>query len=97
MKSKFFKKLNNCSKYIEFQNFPKFLEWLECKVMDATSNLMQWFDVFYPTKDRANWTMEVVELWDNVTWWAKFNNNFWKKRHNQHHGRRKGLKMFFPK
>ncbi len=65
MKSKFFKKLNNCSKYIELQNFPKFLEWLECKIRNATSNLMQWFDVFYPTKDRANWTVEVVKLWDN--------------------------------
>jgi hypothetical protein len=73
------------------------LEWLECKVRDATSNLMQWFDVFYPTKDGANWTMEVVELWDNVTWWPKFNNNFLKKMYIENYGWRKWLKMFFPK
>jgi hypothetical protein len=41
-----------------------------------TSNLMQWFDTFYPPNDKANWIVEVVELWDKVTWWAKFNKNF---------------------
>jgi hypothetical protein len=43
-----------------------------------TSNLMQWFNIFYPTNDKANWIVEVVELWDKVTWWAKFNNNILK-------------------
>jgi hypothetical protein len=43
-------KLNKCSKYIKLQNLPKCLEWLECKVKDATSNLMQWFDVFIQQK-----------------------------------------------
>jgi hypothetical protein len=55
---------------------------------------MQWFDVFYPTKDRANWTMEMVKLWDNVTWWANINNNFLKKRHSMDGG--KGSKCSFP-
>jgi hypothetical protein len=42
MESKFLVEIKNSLKY-ELQNFPRFLEWLECKVLDATSNLMQWF------------------------------------------------------
>ncbi len=60
-----------------------------------TSNLMQWFDTFYPPNDKANWIVEVVELWDKVTWWAKFNKNFleawlvpWLEE--------KALNLFFP-
>jgi hypothetical protein len=44
--------LNNSPKYVKLQNSPRFLEWLECKVRDMTSNLMQWFDILYPTKDK---------------------------------------------
>jgi hypothetical protein len=39
---------------------------------------MQWFEVFYPQKDKAHWTMEVMKLWDQVAWWAKFNKNVLK-------------------
>jgi hypothetical protein len=41
MESKFLVQINNFLKY-ELQNSPRFLEWLECKVLDATSNLTQW-------------------------------------------------------
>ncbi len=44
------------------------------------SNLIQWFDIFYPTKDMENKIMEMVELWNKVTWRAKFNKNFLKKK-----------------
>jgi hypothetical protein len=30
-------------------------------------------------KDKANWIMEMVKLWDKMTWWAKFNKNFSKR------------------
>jgi hypothetical protein len=52
MELKFLMELNNSPKYIKLQNSPRFLKWLECKVKDTTSNLMQWFDIFYPTKDK---------------------------------------------
>ncbi len=42
MESKFLMEINNSLKY-ELQNSPRFLEWLECKVLDATSNLTQSF------------------------------------------------------
>jgi hypothetical protein len=35
---------------------------------------------FFLAKDKANWIMEVVELWDKMTWWAKFKNNFSKRK-----------------
>jgi hypothetical protein len=44
------------------------------------SNLMEWFNDFYLAKDKTNWIVEVVELWDKVTWWAKFSTNLLKKR-----------------
>jgi hypothetical protein len=31
-------------------------------VKDVTLNLMQWFEVFYQTKDKATLIIEVVEL-----------------------------------
>jgi hypothetical protein len=44
----------------------KFLELFDCKVLDATSNLMQWFEIFLLQKDKAFWAMEVTNLWDKV-------------------------------
>ncbi len=38
MESKFLVEINNFLKY-ELQDSSRFLEWLECKVLDATSNL----------------------------------------------------------
>ncbi len=67
-------------KYIELQNFPTFFEWFECKVKETISNLMEWFNDFYSAKDKTNWIVEVVELWDKVTWWAKFSTKFLKKK-----------------
>jgi len=47
IESKNLMELNNSPKYIKLHNFPKFLEWLKCKVKDVMSNLMQWFDFFF--------------------------------------------------
>lgn len=48
--------LNNSPKYIELQNSQGFLEWLECKVKNITSNLAQWFEVFYFAKGQGKQT-----------------------------------------
>jgi hypothetical protein len=80
MESKFVMEQKSSLKYIELQNFPTFFKWLECKVKDTMSNLMEWFNDFYLAKDKTNWIVEVVELWDKVTWWAKFSTNLLKKR-----------------
>jgi hypothetical protein len=37
------------------------------RVKDTTLNLMQWFDISYLAKDKENWNVEVVELWNKVT------------------------------
>jgi hypothetical protein len=34
---------------------------------------MQWFAIFYPQKDKAHWIVEVMDSWDKLAWWAKFN------------------------
>jgi hypothetical protein len=57
---------------------------------------MQWFDVFYPTKDITNWTVEVVELLNKMTQWAKFNKNFQKEGTINTMDGRNGLKPYFP-
>ncbi len=38
--------------------------------MDLATNLLQWFDVFYPQND----------LWEKISWWAKFSKNWLKKK-----------------
>jgi hypothetical protein len=48
--------LNNSPKYIELQNSQGFLEWLECKVKNVTSNLAQWSEVFYLAKGQGKLT-----------------------------------------
>jgi hypothetical protein len=35
--------------------------------------------ILYPQKDKAHWIMEVTNLWDKISWWAKFSKNFLKK------------------
>jgi hypothetical protein len=39
-------------------------------VSNAVLNLTQWFEVLYSKKDKAHRTIEVMDLWDNVAWWA---------------------------
>jgi hypothetical protein len=72
--------INNSSKYIKLLNSTRFLEWFDYKVSNATYNLMQWFENFYSQKDKAHWTMEVMELWDKVAWHAKFCKKISKKK-----------------
>jgi hypothetical protein len=89
--------INNFSEYTKLLNSIRFLEWFDCKVSNATFNLMQWFEIFYSQKDKAHWTMEVMELWDKVAWQAKFSKNISKKEGvvGTVDGKR-GSKPFFP-
>jgi len=50
---KFLAELNSSLQYTELQNFEGFSKWFECKFSNGTTNLLQWFDVFYPQKDRC--------------------------------------------
>lgn len=53
-----YKKMINCFlvevniflEYIKLLNLVGFLELFNCKVLDATSNLMQWFEIVLFTK-----------------------------------------------
>jgi hypothetical protein len=56
MESKNLMEINNPLEY-ELQNSPRFLEWLECKVLDATSNLMHGFRYFIHQRTRQ------IRLW----------------------------------
>ncbi len=71
--------LNGLLEYTKLLNSTLFLEGLECKVLDATSNFMQWFEYFNHKKDKLHWIVEMTELWDKVAWWVIFNKNFLKK------------------
>jgi hypothetical protein len=45
--------LNNSPQYTKFQNSKRFKEWFECKILDATTNLSQWFSVLLSTKGQG--------------------------------------------
>ncbi len=53
-------------------NFKRFSKWFKCEVLYVILNLLQWFEVFYAQNDKVHWTMEVVDLWDKISWWVKF-------------------------
>jgi hypothetical protein len=57
-----------------FCNTPTF------KILNATTNFLQWFDVLYPQKDKVHWTKEVMNLWEKNSWWVKFSKNWLKKK-----------------
>jgi hypothetical protein len=44
----------NSREYIKLQNFPTFFKWLECKVKDTMSNLMEWFNNFNKRQDKLD-------------------------------------------
>jgi hypothetical protein len=48
--------------------------------LDATTNLLQWFDVLYPPKDKVYWTTKMASLWEKILWLAKFSKNWLKKK-----------------
>jgi len=50
---KFLAKLNKALQNIELWIFEQFSEWFECKISNSTTNLLQWFDVLYPQKDKV--------------------------------------------
>jgi hypothetical protein len=58
MESKFLVELKGFLEYTKLLNLLGFLEWLDCKVSNVASNLMQWFEVFYSQKDKAYWFVE---------------------------------------
>ncbi len=78
MEHKFLVELNDSLQYTKLWDFEKFLEWFECKISNVTTNLLQWFNVLYPQKDKVHWTMEVASLWAKNSWWAKFLKNWLK-------------------
>jgi hypothetical protein len=67
MEHKFLVELNDLLHYTKLQNFKRFLEWFECKISDVATNLLQWFDVFYPQRDKVHWTTKVVNLWEKIS------------------------------
>jgi hypothetical protein len=77
---KFLVELSGSSQYTELQIFEGFLEWFKCKISNSTTNLLQWFDIHYPQKDKVHWTTKVASLWGKNSWWAKFSNNWLKKK-----------------
>jgi hypothetical protein len=56
MEHNFLVEVDGSSQYNELQISKVFLEWFECKILDSGTNLLQWFDVFYPQKDKVHWT-----------------------------------------
>jgi hypothetical protein len=48
MEHKFLLELDDPLQYIELWNSEGFLEWFECRILDVTTNLLQWFNVLYP-------------------------------------------------
>jgi hypothetical protein len=56
MEHNFFVKLNGSSQYTKLQISKVFSKWFECKILDSSTNLLQWFDVLYPQKDKVHWT-----------------------------------------
>jgi hypothetical protein len=45
----------------------------------VATNLLQWFDVFYPQKDKVHWTIEVASLSEKISWWAKLSKNLFEE------------------
>jgi hypothetical protein len=67
MENKFLVELNGFLEYTKLLNLTGFLEWLDCKVSNVVSNLMQWFEVFYSQNDKGYWFMEVTKLCNCAT------------------------------
>jgi hypothetical protein len=55
---------------MDLRNTPsfEFPEWFECKILNLATNLLQWFNVPYPQKDKVHWTTKVVSLWEKISW-----------------------------
>jgi len=54
MEHKFLIELDGSLQYIKLWNSKGFLEWFECKILDVATNLLQWFDVLHPQKDKVH-------------------------------------------
>jgi hypothetical protein len=80
MEHNFLVELDGSSQYTKIWTSKVFLEWFECKILDSGTNLLQWFDGLYPQKVKVHWTIEVVSLWEKISWWAKFLKNWLKKK-----------------
>ncbi len=66
MEHKLLAKLDGYLQYTKLQIFEGFSKWLECKILDLATNLLQWFDVFYPQKDKVHQNTKVVSLWEKI-------------------------------
>jgi hypothetical protein len=56
MEHNFLVEVDGSSQYNKLQISKVFSEWFECKILDSGTNLLQWFDVLYPQKDKVHWT-----------------------------------------
>ncbi len=56
MEHNFFVELDGSSQYTKLRISKVFSKWFECKILDSSTNLLQWFDVLYPQKDKVHWT-----------------------------------------
>jgi hypothetical protein len=64
--------------YIKFwilEGFPKWFEFTH-----SATNLLQGFDAIYQQKNKVHWIMEVANLWEKTSWWAKFQKIGLRKR-----------------
>ncbi len=80
MEQKFLAKLNECLQYIKLRIFEQFLKWFECKISNSATNLLQWFNVLHPQKDKVHWSTKMVNLWEKISWSIKFSKNWLKKK-----------------
>ncbi len=62
MEHKFLAELNGSLQYTKLRIFEGFPKWFECKILNLITNLLQWFDVIYPQKEKVHWTKKVVNL-----------------------------------
>jgi len=54
MESKIVMEQKNSREYIKLQKISTFFKWLECKVKDTMSNLMEWFNNFNQRQDKLD-------------------------------------------
>jgi hypothetical protein len=71
MEHKFLVELDNSSQYTKLWNFEVFSKWFECKILNVTTNLFQWFDVLYPHPHTSNfqWIEELSSTHFHLETW----------------------------
>jgi len=60
MEDKFLVEFDGSLQYTGPWIFKGFVKWFQCKISDLATNLLQWFNVLYPQKDKVHWTIGVA-------------------------------------